>query len=98
MNYEEFTTWLDKQDDFTYFILRWTNLMDDGIDISMDLTEFSKMFRRLREVVQDLNERAISDDYLLVGYESKVSRFKLSLYVCNGVDVDNVYTLVVKKK
>lgn len=98
MNYEDFTTWLDKQDDFTYFILRWTNLMDDGVDISMDLTEFSKMFRRLREVVQDLNERATSDDYLLVGYESKVSRFKVSLYVCNGVDVDNVYTLVVKKK
>ena len=98
MNYEEFTTWLDKQDDFTYFILRWTNLMDDGVELAMDLTEFSKMFRRLREVVQDLNERADSDDYLLVGYESKVSRFKLSLYVCNGVDVDNVYTLVVKKK
>lgn len=98
MNYEEFTTWLDKQDDFTYFILRWTNLMDDGVELVMDLTEFSKVFRRLREVVQDLNERATSDDYLLVGYESKVSRFKLSLYVCNGVDVDNVYTLVVKKK
>lgn len=98
MNYEEFTTWLDKQDDFTYFILRWTNLMDDGVELAMDLTEFSKVFRRLREVVQDLNERATSDDYLLVGYESKVSRFKLSLYVCNGVDVDNIYTLVVKKK
>lgn len=98
MNYEEFTTWLDEQDDFTYFILRWTNLMDDGVDISMDLTEFSKMFRRLRGVVQELNERVDSDDYLLVGYESKVSRFKLTLYVCNGVDVDNVYTLVVKKK
>lgn len=98
MNYEEFTTWLDKQDDFTYFILRWTNLMDDGVELAMDLTEFSKLFRRLREIVQDLNEKAPSDDYLLVGYESKVSRFKLSLYVCNGVDVDNVYTLVVKKK
>lgn len=98
MNYEEFTTWLDKQDDFTYFILRWTNLMDDGVDISMNLAEFSKMFIRLRGVVQDLNERVDSDDYLLVGYESKVSRYKLSLYVCNGVDVDNVYTLVVKKK
>lgn len=98
MNYEEFTTWLGKQDDFTYFILRWTNLMDDGVELAMDLTEFSKLFRRLREIVQDLNEKAPSDDYLLVGYESKVSRFKLSLYVCNGVDVDNVYTLVVKKK
>lgn len=98
MNYKDFTKWLGEQDDFTYFILRWTNLMDDGVELAMDLTEFSKMFRRLREVVQDLNERADSDDYLLVGYESKVSRFKLSLYVCNGVDVDNVYTLVVKKK
>lgn len=98
MNYKDFTEWLDKQDDFTYFILRWTNLMDDGVELAMDFTEFSKMFRRLREVVQDLNERATSDDYLLIGYEMKVSRFKLSLYVCNGVVVDNVYTLVVKKK
>ena len=98
MNYEEFTTWLDKQDDFTYFILRWTNLMDNGVELTMDLTEFSKMFRRLREVVQDLNAKANSDDYLLIGYKMKVSRYKLSLYVCKGVDVDNVYTLVVKKK
>ena len=98
MNYKDFTTWLDKQNDFTYFILRWTNLMDDGVELAMDLTEFSKMFRRLREVVQDLNEKANSDDYLLVGYEMKVSRYRLSLYVCNGVDVDNIYTLVVKKK
>lgn len=98
MNYKDFTKWLDEQDDLVQFILNWTYLLDEGVEVSMDLTEFSKVFRRLREVVQDLNDKANSDDYLLIGYEMKVSRFKLSLYVCNGVDVDNVYTLVVKKK
>lgn len=98
MNYKDFMKWLDEQDDFVQFILNWTYLIDDGVEISMDLTEFSQMFRRMREVVQDLNDKANIDDYLLIGYEMKVSRYKLSLYVCNGVDVDNVYTLVVKKK
>ena len=98
MNYEGFTKWLDAQDDFVQFILNWTYLLDDGVELAMDPIEFSKVFNKLRNVVQELNERADSDDYLLVGYESKVSRYKLSLYVCNGVDVDNVYTLVVKKR
>ena len=98
MNYEGFTKWLDAQDDFVQFILNWTYLLDDGVELAMDPIDFSKVFNKLRTVVQELNERADSDDYLLVGYESKVSRYKLSLYVCNGVDVDNVYTLVVKKR
>ena len=54
------------------------------------------MFNRLRNLVAGLNEGS-NGDYLLVGYEALVTRYKLSLYVCNGVDVDNVYTLVVKK-
>lgn len=98
MNYEGFTKWLDTQDDFVQFILNWTYLLDDGVELAMDSIEFSKMFNKLRNVVQVLNESADSNDYLLVGYDAKVSRYKLSLYVCNGVDVDNVYTLVVKKR
>lgn len=96
MNYTEFTTWLDGQRKSVDFILCWVNLMDEKVELAMDPIEFSQMFNRLRHLVIDLNSWSDSG-YLLVGYEALVTRYKLSLYVCNGVDVDNVYTLVVKK-
>lgn len=96
MNYTEFTTWLDGQRDLVDFILHWVNLMNEKVELAMDPVEFSQMFNRLRNLVAGLNEGS-NGDYLLVGYEALVTRYKLSLYVCNGVDVDNVYTLVVKK-
>lgn len=96
MNYTEFTTWLDGQRDLVDFILHWVNLMDEKVELAMDPIEFSQMFNRLRTLVAELNSGS-DNDYLLVGYEALVTRYKLSLYVCNGVDVDNVYTLVVKK-
>lgn len=98
MDQKDFADWLDKQRDSVDFILRWVNLMESDTVISMDPIEFSQGFNRLRHVVRGLNENNVGGDYLLVGYEAKVSRYKVSLYVCNGVDVDNVYTLLVKKK
>lgn len=97
MNYTEFTTWLDGQRDLVDFILHWVNLMDNKVELVLDPIEFSQMFNRLRKLVAELNSKSGGNDYLLVGYEALVTRYKLSLYVCNGVDVDNVYTLVVKK-
>lgn len=96
MNYTEFATWLDGQRDLVDFILHWVNLMDEKVELAMDPIEFSQVFNKLRHVVQGLNSGS-DGDYLLVGYEALVTRYKLNLYVCNGVDVDNVYTLVVKK-
>lgn len=96
MNYTEFTTCLDGQRSLVDFILHWVNLMGNKVELAMDPIEFSQMFNRLRNLVVELNEGS-NGDYLLVGYEALVTRYKLSLYVCNGVDVDNVYTLVVKK-
>ena len=97
MNYTEFTTWLDGQRDLVDFILHWVNLMDNKVELALDPIEFSQMFNKLRNSVAELNSGSDGNDYLLVGYEALVTRYKLSLYVCNGVDVDNVYTLVVRK-
>ena len=97
MNYTEFTTCLDGQRSLVDFILHWVNLMGNKVELAMDPIEFSQMFNRLRNLVAGLNSESDGGDYLLVGYEALVTRYKLSLYVGNGVDVDNVYTLVVKK-
>lgn len=98
MGYKEFSALLDRQRNTVELILDWVELLDSGKEISMDSIEFSQLFNKLRNVVVRLNATAEDNDYLLVGYEAKVSRYKLSLYVCNGVGVDHSYTLVIKKK
>lgn len=55
--------------------------MDEKVELAMDPIEFSQMFNRLRNLVAELNFGS-DNDYLLVGYEALVTRYKLSLYVC----------------